>query len=81
VAALRPPVRVGATCGALSLIACGLVLAAQTRGALAAVAALRETSVIIGAMIRAVFLHERFGRPRLIATVLVATGIVLLNIL
>ena len=79
-AGLRPHLRAGTACGVLSLIAYGLVLGAQTRGALAAVAALRETSVIIGAIIGAVFLHERFGRPRLIATILVATGIVLLNI-
>lgn len=46
-----------------------------------AVAALRETSVIVGAIIGAVFLHERFGRPRLIATILVATGVVLINIM
>lgn len=77
---LRPHAGVGLACGVMSLAAYGLVLWAQTRGALAAVAALRETSVIVGAGIGAVFLHERFGRPRLIATVFVATGIILLNL-
>lgn len=77
---LRPHLGVGLGCGLLSMAAYGLVLWAQTRGALAAVAALRETSVIVGAGIGAVFFHERFGRPRLVATVLVATGIVLLNL-
>jgi drug/metabolite transporter (DMT)-like permease len=77
---LRPHVAVGLVCGVLSLVAYGLVVWAQSRGALAAVAALRETSVIVGAVIGAVFFHERFGRSRLLATVLVATGIVLLNV-
>ena len=77
---LRPHVWAGLGAGVLSMAAYGLVLWAQTRGALAAVAALRETSVIVGAAIGAVFFHERFGRPRLIATVAVATGIVLLNL-
>jgi drug/metabolite transporter (DMT)-like permease len=80
VAQLRPYAGRGLLCGALSLAAYGLVLWAQARGALAAVAALRETSVIVGAGIGAVLFHERFGRARLVATVLVALGIVLLNV-
>jgi drug/metabolite transporter (DMT)-like permease len=75
-----PHVRTGFACGVLSLTAYALVLWAQTRGALAAVAALRETSVIVGAGIGAIAFHERFGRPRLLATVVVAAGIVLLNL-
>ena len=53
---------------------------AQTRGALAAVAALRETSVIVAALIGVLFLHEPFGRRRVVAAALVAGGIVLLNL-
>lgn len=64
----------------LSLAAYGLVLWAQTRGALAAVAALRETSVIIAAAIGTAVLGERFGRRRVLAATLVACGIVLLNL-
>jgi drug/metabolite transporter (DMT)-like permease len=66
--------------GVLSVAAYGLVLWAQTRSALAAVAALRETSIIIGAVIGTLVFREPFGRPRIIATVLVVAGIVLLNI-
>jgi drug/metabolite transporter (DMT)-like permease len=77
---LRPHAVVGLACGVLSLVAYALVLWAQTRGALAAVAALRESSVIVGAGIGVVFFHERFGRARLLATALVAAGIVLLNV-
>lgn len=63
----------------LSLAAYGLVLWAQTRAALAPVAALRETSVVFGAAIGALVFHERFGRSRILATPVVVAGIVLVN--
>lgn len=66
--------------GALTLLAYGLVLWAQTQGALAPIAALRETSVIAGAVIGAIWFHERFGRQRIVAAVVVALGIVILEI-
>ncbi len=71
---------VGLGGGVVSLAAYGLVLIAQTSGATAAVAALRETSIVIGAVIGAVFLGERFGRGRVIAAVVVAAGIVLVDL-
>jgi drug/metabolite transporter (DMT)-like permease len=58
----------------LSLIAYGLVLWAQTRGALAVVAALRETSVVFAAVIGAVVFHERMPSRRILASVLIAAG-------
>ena len=70
----------GLAAGALSVLAYGLVLWAQTRGALAPIAALRETSVIFGAIIGTLVFREPFGRARITATVLVAAGIVLLNV-
>ena len=66
--------------GALGWTSYALVLWAQTRGALAAVAALRETSVVVAAVIGTLVFGERFGRRRITATVLVAVGIVLLNL-
>jgi drug/metabolite transporter (DMT)-like permease len=66
--------------GVIAIAAYGLVLWAQTQGALAAVAALRETGVITGAIIGAVVFHERFGRVRTLATVVVVAGIVLLQV-
>jgi drug/metabolite transporter (DMT)-like permease len=80
---LKQPKRIllaGLSAGALSVLAYGLVLWAQTRGALAPIAALRETSVIFGAIIGTLVFREPFGRTRIAATVLVATGIVLLNL-
>lgn len=69
----------GVLAGALSLLAYGLVLWAQTRGALAAVSALRETSVIFGAALGSVFLREPFGRYRIFAAVTIASGILILE--
>ncbi len=72
--------RIGAVAGTCATLAYGLVLWAQSRGSLAAVAALRETSVIVGALIGAVAFREPFGRWRTAATVVVVTGIALLNL-
>ena len=47
--------------GACSLAAYGIVLFAMTRAPVAAVAALRETSVLFAALIGAVWLKEGFG--------------------
>jgi drug/metabolite transporter (DMT)-like permease len=77
----RPPTgpwRRAAVAGVLSVAAYTLVLWAQTRGALAAVAALRESSVVIGAAIGAILFGETLGRRRLFASVLVAAGVVAL---
>jgi drug/metabolite transporter (DMT)-like permease len=78
--AVRPIWWRGALGGVLALAAYGLVLWAQTRGALAAVAALRETSVVVAAAIGTLFLGERFGRLRVLAACLVAAGILLLEV-
>jgi drug/metabolite transporter (DMT)-like permease len=80
---LKQPRRIllsGLAAGALSVLAYGLVLWAQTRGALAPIAALRETSVIFGAIIATLVFREPFGRTRITATLLVVAGIVLLNL-
>lgn len=66
--------------GVVSLAAYGLVLVAQTSGATAAVAALRETSIVVGAVIGTIFLGERFGRGRAIAAAVVAAGIILVSL-
>ncbi|MFE3903394.1 EamA family transporter, partial [Streptomyces sp. NPDC059153] len=60
---------------ALSVTAYGLVLWAQTRAALAPIAALRESSIIVGAAIGTLFFKERFGAPRIAAAGLMVVGI------
>jgi drug/metabolite transporter (DMT)-like permease len=67
-----------ATAGAMAILGYGLVLWAQTRGALAAVAALRESSVVVAAFLGAALFHEPLGRLRVAASVVVAVGVVLL---
>src|SRR4029079_16704838 len=48
----------------ISIAAYTIVLWAQTSGALAPIAALRETSIVFGALIGALFLGERLGARR-----------------
>jgi drug/metabolite transporter (DMT)-like permease len=69
-----------AVAGVISVLAYGLVLWAQTRGELAIVAGLRETSVVFGAAIGATVFGERLGSRRIAASVLIAVGAVALSI-
>ena len=66
--------------GVLSFVAYGLAIWAMTRGTIALVSAVRETSVVLAAVIGAKFLHEPFGRWRVVASVGVATGIIVLRL-
>jgi drug/metabolite transporter (DMT)-like permease len=75
-----PTIVKGLLAGALAMVAYGAVLWAQRRAPLAEVAALRETSVISAALIGALLFKEQFGRRRVTAAVLVATGIVLISL-
>ncbi|MFD9596508.1 EamA family transporter [Kitasatospora sp. NPDC059973] len=75
-----PVVPVGIVGGALSLTAYGLVVWAQSRGSLAAVAALRETSIVIAALIATVVFRERLGRLRMAASATVLAGIAVLEL-
>jgi drug/metabolite transporter (DMT)-like permease len=72
---VRPVAWIGLLGGVLSIAAYGLVLWAQTHAPLATVAAVRESSIVIGALIGALVFKERFGRARLAATITVALGI------
>ncbi|WP_415952736.1 EamA family transporter [Streptomyces sp. KLOTTS4A1] len=72
---LRPFAVRGLVGAGLSIVAYGLVLWAQTRAPLAPVAALRESSIIVGAAIGAVLFKERFGAPRMVAAGVMALGI------
>ncbi|WP_030242864.1 MULTISPECIES: DMT family transporter [unclassified Streptomyces] len=74
-AVLRPFAGIGLAGAALCVAAYALVLWAQTKAELAPIAALRESSVIVGAAIGAVFFKEPFGAPRIAAAGLLAVGI------
>jgi drug/metabolite transporter (DMT)-like permease len=77
---LHGVVGVGLAGGVISLAAYGLILWAQTSGALAPIAALRESSIIFGALIGALFFGERLGRGRAIAATVVVAGIALISL-
>jgi uncharacterized membrane protein len=64
--------------GAVSLLAYGLVLLAQTSGALAAIAALRELSIGLGVLIGVFVLHEAAARKRLLPALVLTAGAVVL---
>ncbi len=74
----RPQAVAGLTGGVVSLAAYGLVLLAQTSGALAAVAALRELSIAIGVLLGATILHEAAARKRVLPALVLTGGAVVL---
>jgi drug/metabolite transporter (DMT)-like permease len=76
---VRDPCRRGAG-GSVRRAAYGLVLWAASKAPLAPVAALRETSSLMGAIIGAVVFEESFGRRRVLAAVVVTAGAVLTNL-
>ena len=66
--------------GLCTVCAYGLALWAMTQAPIALVAALRETSVLIGTALGALLLKERFGFHRWIAAALITAGAVLMKI-
>ncbi len=65
--------------GVLAFLGYALVIWAMTLTPMTYVSALRETSVILAALIGAIMLGEPFGRRRVIAAACVAFGVVLLQ--
>lgn len=77
---VRASWRRGLLAGAGSIAAYGIVLWAMTRAPVAAVAALRETSVLFAAIMGAVFLREGFGVARFAGAASVVVGIAALKL-
>ena len=69
----------GISSGLVAALGYGIVLWAMERGALAGVAALRETSVVFAALIGTHLLGEGFGARRIAAALCVAAGVLLLQ--
>jgi drug/metabolite transporter (DMT)-like permease len=78
-ALLRRHAAAGLAGGAISLAAYSIVLWAQTSGALAPIAAVRESSIVFGALIGALFLREPLGHRRAAAALVVLAGVLLLS--
>lgn len=66
--------------GTISLAAYTIVLWAQTSGALAPIAALRESSIVFGALIGTFFFGERLGARRAVAAAVVLAGVLLISL-
>lgn len=77
---LRRGWRRGLLGGVGSLAAYGIALYAMTRAPVAAVAALRETSVLFAALIGALWLREGFGAMRIAGAASVVIGIAALRL-
>ena len=76
---LRPQLVGGMVGGIASVISYGAALLAFSMTEAATVTAMRETSVVFGAILGAVFLKEGFGRRRIAAAGVLAAGLMLLE--
>ncbi|HET6166661.1 MAG TPA: DMT family transporter [Marmoricola sp.] len=74
----RSTCRRGVCGGLIAALAYSLVLVAQTRASLGTVSALREVSIVFGALIGALVLNEPLGRRRISASALVLVGVLLI---
>ncbi len=79
VAAFKPHLKAGIIGSLLSGLAYGIVIWAMSVAPMAHVVALRETSVVIAAIIGTRLLREPFGRKRIAAAAVVAAGAVLME--
>ncbi len=71
--------RFGVAAGALSILSFGSALYAFSLMETAKVSALRETAVMFAAAMGTIFLGESFGRRRIIAAVVLAAGLLLMQ--
>ena len=76
---IAPQIRDGTIGGFLGTISYGAALWAFTLSDAANVTAIRETSVVFGAIFGAVFLKEAFGPRRIVAASILAMGLILLE--
>ena len=72
--------KTGLTGGALQLGSYGIAIWAMTLAPIAIVAALRETSVLFGALIAVVFLKEPMRASRVVAALMIVAGLVAIRL-
>jgi len=78
--AMRPSWRIGLGGGALAVASYTIAIWAMTLAPIAIVAALRETSVLFGALIAVVVLKEPLRPARIAAALMIVAGLVLLRV-
>lgn len=76
----RKTIRTGLLGGIVSALVYALVIYARSFSSLAAVSTLRETSVVFAALIGMIWLGERPWKLRLVASGIVASGVVLMTL-
>jgi drug/metabolite transporter (DMT)-like permease len=77
---MRPHWRVGTFGGAMQLCSYGIAIWAMTVAPIAVIAALRETSVLFGSIIAVVILKEPLRAGRIVAALLIVTGLTLIRL-
>jgi drug/metabolite transporter (DMT)-like permease len=79
-ARVRPQLKAGMIGGVAGTLSYGAAILAYTLTDVAIVAALRETSVVFAALLGAVFLREGFGARRGLAALVLAGGLVMMQV-
>ena len=72
--------KIGLGGGALAVISYSIAIWAMTVAPIAIVAALRETSVLFGALIAVVILKEPLRPARIVAALMIVCGLMLLRV-
>jgi drug/metabolite transporter (DMT)-like permease len=78
--AMRPHWKIGLGGGVMAVVSYSIAIWAMTLAPIAIVSALRETSVLFGAIIAVVVLKEPLRTARIVAALMVVGGLVLLRI-
>lgn len=77
---MLPEWKIGLGGGFLSAVAYGIAMWAMTKAPIAAVAALRETSILFAMIISATLLGEKISRSRMLAALLIGCGVAALRL-
>ena len=77
---MLPEWKIGLVGGFLSAVAYGIAMWAMTKAPIAAVAALRETSILFAMVISATMLGEKITRSRAVAALLIVGGVAALRL-
>ena len=79
IASFKPELKYGVISGMLSIVGFGLALYAFSIAPIAKMSAIRETSVVFGAIFAVMFLNESFGRRRIILAAILSSGLILMQ--
>ena len=77
---MAPAWRIGLVGGALAVLSYSIAIWAMTKAPIAIVAALRETSVLFGAIIAVAVLKEPLRPARIVAALMIVCGLMLLRV-